>query len=147
MNDIILHFEKGEEEKYYGAKWKRKSTLLLFPKFSISTEIGSYIFTKQINLILNLFILQDKRIESIELLMTFKDIPPGLVLSVSLEHRNADYDDLLAGRWGIHFHKRIFNANLIVLSGISMTIRWNPIDVIRSKQFKFIFECFSPSSQ
>lgn len=30
--------------------------------------------------------------------MTFKEYPPGLVLSVSLDYRNADYDDLLAGR-------------------------------------------------
>lgn len=30
--------------------------------------------------------------------MKFKDISSGLVLSVSLEHEYAEYDDLLAGR-------------------------------------------------
>lgn len=30
--------------------------------------------------------------------MKFKDISPGLVLSVSLELKIADHDDLLAGR-------------------------------------------------
>lgn len=40
--------------------------------------------------------------------MKFKDISPGLVLSVSLELKIADHDDLLAGRleiWSIYEDK------------------------------------------
>lgn len=45
--------------------------------------------------------------------MKFKDISPGLVLSVSLEHRIADSDELLAGRRGTHSVSKFQNQRVL----------------------------------
>lgn len=92
---------------------KTKKNTTQRSKIAIGSYILYYLETNQFNQILNIwitfYILQEYKFNQ----KIFKEFPSGLVMSVSLELRNADHKNLLAGRWeALTFEENLFSIEL-----------------------------------